>query len=78
VSVGRSYDFGREWFALWDQAVESRGTGADCAEMLQWIVDHGETLRRDLTGALNEARRARVPEETLEGMLRWHSLEWRP
>jgi hypothetical protein len=78
ASVGRSYDFGREWFALWDQAIEARGTSAECAEMLQWLVDHGETLRGGLTSALVEARRAGVPEETVEGMLRWHSLEWRP
>ena len=78
VSVGRSYDFGREWFALWDQAIESRATSAECAEMLQWLVDHGETLRRDLASALSQARRARLPAETVEGMLRWHSLEWRP
>jgi hypothetical protein len=78
VNVGRSYDFGREWFALWDQAVQSQATSAECSELLQWVVDRGETLRRELTSALSEARRARLPEETVEGMLRWHSLEWRP
>jgi hypothetical protein len=78
VSVGRSYDFGREWFAIWDQAVQPRVTSAECAALLQWLADKGEALRHDLAAAQNGARRARLPEETVEGMLRWHSLEWRP
>src|SRR5262245_35608952 len=45
--VGRTYDFGREWFALWDRAVEP-GTGPGCAEALGRVLDAARGVRDHL------------------------------
>ena len=76
VAVGRAYDYGREWFAVWDQAVDARASSAECAQLMQRLLETGERVRRGLASAREAALRANLPPETVHGMLRWHGLEW--
>jgi hypothetical protein len=76
VAVGRAYDYGREWFAVWDQAVDARASSAECAQLMQRLLETGERVRRGLASAREAASRANLPPETVHGMLRWHGLAW--
>jgi hypothetical protein len=75
VRVGRQYDYGREWFALWDRAAEPSVEARGCSEILWRLLRDGEGVRRDLTRARANAK-DRLDPGTEVGMLRWHSLQW--
>ena len=72
------YDFGREWFVLWDRAELPRFADGACEELLQGVVVKGGTVLTDLTAADSKARLAGVPEATIHALARWNSLEWWP
>jgi len=76
--VRMGYDFGREWFALWDRAFASRSNDAACGELLQRVAAEGGPILMGLTAAASAARRSQVPVATIQGMVRWHGLEWWP
>jgi len=76
VAVGRAYDYGREWFAVWDRAVDARASTAECTQLMQRLLETGERVRRGLASVREAALRAGLPPETVHGMLRWHGLEW--
>lgn len=76
VRIGRQYDFGREWFALWDRRAEATLQSPLCQELL-WRVGHeGEQVRRGLRNARSMAHSAALDPATEVGMLRWHALQW--
>lgn len=75
VRVSRQYDYGREWFALWDRAAEPTVEARGCSEILWRLLRNGENVRRDLTRARATAKNV-VDPGTEVGMLRWHSLQW--
>jgi hypothetical protein len=76
VSVRRRYDYGREWFALWDRGLESALETPACAELMWRVLQAGETVRHELLAARSSAQQSRLAPETEHGMLRWHALEW--
>jgi hypothetical protein len=71
----RAYDYGREWFAVWDRAVEP-AAGPDCASKLGHVLEIGRRLRGDLETARHTASAGRVTPATIVGILRWHGLDW--
>jgi hypothetical protein len=76
VRVGRQYDFGREWFSLWDHAAEPTIDAPGCADLLWRILRDGENVRRELLRARGTAQQATLDQGTEIGMLRWHALQW--
>ena len=76
VRVGARYDFGREWFALWDRAARATVASPVCAEMQWRVLEAGDATRSNLLRARALARRALLPPATEVGVLRWHGLEW--
>jgi hypothetical protein len=73
VRVGRQYDFGREWFSIWDRSAEATIDAPRCGDLLWRLMQEGETVRRDLL----RARAAQDLDHGTEiGMLRWHALQW--
>lgn len=76
VSVGASYGFGREWFALWDRAAVSARESPVCAEVLWQVLGRGEGVRRDLIEARRRARRTCLPLTLEMAILRGNRLEW--
>jgi hypothetical protein len=77
VRVTRPYDFGREWFALWDRAAEPTVASPSCSDLLWRVLRAGEAVRNDILAARTAAQRAVLSPGTEVGMLRWHALEWR-
>jgi hypothetical protein len=76
VRVGRRYDFGREWFSIWDRAGEAAIDAPGCADV-PWRLRHaGESVLGDLRKARVAAREAALGPGTEVGMLRWHALQW--
>jgi hypothetical protein len=77
VRVRRQYDFGREWFALWDRALESADETPQCTDLVWRVLQSGESVRHELLAARTYARANALSPETEAGMLRWHGLEWK-
>lgn len=75
VAVNRQYDFGREWFALWDGDVRSTVSTPECNDVPLTVVDAAETIRHDLVRARAVAQETGVGLGTEVGVLRWHTLE---
>ena len=75
VRVSRQYEFGREWFALWDRAAQPTIDARGCSDVLWRLLQGGDTVRRDLTRARTAAHAA-LDSGTEIGMLRWHALQW--
>jgi hypothetical protein len=76
--VPNGYEFGREWFALWDRALVPTSSDAGCASLLQRVVVEGGGILMELTAADAAARHDGVSPMTIHGMVRWNGLEWRP
>lgn len=76
--TSRGYEFGREWFGLWDRAFVPATTDAGCAALLQRVVVEGGGILMELTAADALARHAGVSPMTIHGMVRWNGLEWFP
>lgn len=76
VRVGRQYDFGREWFSIWDRAAEATIDAPACSEALWRVLQAGENVRHDLLRARATAQRAVLDPGTEIGTLRWHALQW--
>jgi hypothetical protein len=76
VHVDRQYDFGREWFAIWDRAGEPSAEAAGCGDGLARVRQAGEKLGRGILKARTMARQAGLDRATEIGMLRWHGLQW--
>lgn len=74
----KGYEFGREWFGLWDRAFVSTTGDAGCAALLQRVVVDGGGVLMELTAAAALARHAGVSPLTIHGMVRWNGLEWQP
>lgn len=70
------YDFGREWFALWDRALVPGTRDAGCGELLRQVVVEGGAVLAGLTNADSMARHSGVSAPTIHGMVRWNGLEW--
>jgi hypothetical protein len=75
VRVSRRYDFGREWFAVWDRAADPTLHAPGCGDLLVRVREAGEKVRRETVRARAKAHQARGTEI---GMLRWHGLLWPP
>jgi hypothetical protein len=75
VRVRRRYDFGREWFSIWDRAAEPTIDAPGCGAMLGRLWQAGEKVRR---GLMRTRARAHLSPGTEIGMLRWHALQWSP
>jgi hypothetical protein len=73
VRVSRQYDFGREWFSIWDRAAEPNINAPGCSDLLGRLRQAGEKIRRDVQRARASSHQARGTEI---GMLRWHALQW--
>jgi hypothetical protein len=73
VRVSRQYDFGREWFSIWDRAAEPTMGTTGCADALERVRQAGEKVRRGLLRARAAGHQARGTEV---GMLRWQGLQW--
>lgn len=76
--TSKGYEFGREWFGLWDRALVPTSGDAGCAALLQRVVVEGGGVLMELTAADALARHAGVSALTIHGMVRWNGLEWRP
>jgi hypothetical protein len=74
----RGYEFGRDWFGLWDRAFVPRPGDPGCAALLQQVAVEGGVVLMRLTSADSLARHAGVPPVTISGMVRWNGLEWWP
>jgi hypothetical protein len=70
------YDFGRDWFALWDRVLIPRPGDAGCGALLRRVASAGGTVLAGLTAADSVARRSGVSAATIHGMVRWNGLEW--
>jgi hypothetical protein len=75
VRVGRQYDFGREWFSIWDRAAEPTIDAPGCSDVLWRLLQAGESVRNDLLRARATAQQG-LDRGTEIGMLRWHALQW--
>ena len=78
VQLGRQYDFGREWFGLWDGTAKPTMQTSNCKEVPGSLADASETLRLDLKRAQIAAGETGVGEATEIGALRWHMLQAPP
>jgi hypothetical protein len=76
VKVSRSYDFGREWFSLWDGTAEATAANDSCKETPFALFDAAETIRRDLLHARAMAQETGIGTGTEVGVLRWHTLQY--
>jgi len=74
----KGYDFGREWFALWDRSLVPTPKDAGCGNLLQQVVAEGGTVLMSLTAADSLARHSGVSTATIHGTVRWNGLEWWP
>jgi hypothetical protein len=76
VRVSRQYDFGREWFAIWDRAAEPAIDTPGCGDSLARLRQAGDKLGRGLLRSRTTARQAGLDRGTEIGMLRWNGLQW--
>lgn len=76
VQTTREYDFGREWFAALDGAIDAADAALDCAEVPADLIDAGEAVRQDLRELRSRARATGVSAGTEIGRLRWNQLQW--
>jgi hypothetical protein len=76
VRVSREYDFGREWFAVWDRAADPTIDAPRCGDVLRRIREVGDKVGRDILKARAAAHQAGLDRGTEIGMLRWHALHW--
>jgi hypothetical protein len=74
VRVARQYDFGREWFSIWDGAAEATIHAPRCSDVPRRLKQEGDIVRRDLLRARATARF--LGHGTEIGTLRWHALQW--
>jgi hypothetical protein len=76
VRVSRHYDFGREWFSIWDRAAEASIDTPGCGEDLRRLRQAGEKVGRDILKARAMARQGLLDRGTEIGMLRWNAVQW--
>ena len=76
VRVARQYDFGREWFSIWDRAAEATINAPACGDALRRLRQAGDKLGREILKARAAAHQAALNPGTEIGMLRWHALQW--
>jgi hypothetical protein len=76
VRISRHYDFGREWFSIWDRAAEATVDSSSCSEGLRRVRQAGEKVGREILKARATARQGLLNRGTEIGMLRWNALQW--
>jgi hypothetical protein len=76
VRMSRHYDFGREWFSIWDRAAEATVDSPACSEGLRRVRQAGEKVGRDILKARATARQGMLNRGTEVGMFRWNALQW--
>jgi hypothetical protein len=76
VRISRHYDFGREWFSIWDRAAEATVDSPVCSEGLRHVRQAGEIVGREILKARATARQGLLNRGTEVGMLRWNALQW--
>jgi hypothetical protein len=76
VQVSRHYDFGREWFSIWDRAAEASVDAPRCGDGLRRVRQAGEKVGREILKARATARQGVLNRGTEIGMFRWNALQW--
>jgi hypothetical protein len=66
---------GRDWFALWDNAMHAGLSGGLCRELFDRIVAKGETVKKGMADAEVGARRSLDPG-TIRAIQRRYYMDW--
>jgi hypothetical protein len=75
ASSSARYDGAREWFGLWDDQVSADLSSGFCRDLFNQIVGLGETVKTQMAGAEDVARRSLAPGSIRE-IRRRYALDW--